>query len=104
MHTTFARTFALLSMKGEEMQEIFGYVNTIHNSFYHYLIYIHTTNIFILISFFVDARDAGSAPTNGPHTSTSRENGGIFASEGHISRRRIPFHLMPACNDLQVVR
>jgi hypothetical protein len=58
VHTMFARTFAL-SPKGVEMEEIFGYVNTIHNSFYHYLIYIHTTNIFILISFFKDGGDAG---------------------------------------------
>ena len=51
-----------------------------YSQFFHDdLIYIHTTNIFILISFFKDATDAGSAPTNGPHTSTSIGNGGIFA-------------------------
>ena len=77
---------------------------TLFTFFYHDLIYIHTTNIFILISFFKDGGDAGSSPTKRPHTSTSRGNGGIFAWAGHISRRRISFHhLMPARNDLQIV-
>jgi hypothetical protein len=71
--------------------------------FYHDLIYIHTTNIFILISFFKADGDAGKAPTNGPHTSTSRGNCGIFGWPGHTSQRRIPLHLMPACNYLQIV-
>jgi hypothetical protein len=52
--------------------------------FYDDLIYIHTTNIFILISFFKDGRDAGEAPTREPHTSNSRGNCGIFAYGGHI--------------------
>ena len=72
--------------------------------FYHDLIYIHTTNIFILISFFKADGDAGPAPTNGSRTSNSRGNSGIFGRPGHRSQRRIPLQaVMPACNDPQIV-
>jgi hypothetical protein len=72
--------------------------------FYHDLIYIHTTNIFILISFFKADGDAGQAPTNGSRTSNSRGNSGIFGRPGHRSQRRIPLQaVMPACNDPQIV-
>ena len=65
--------------------------------FYHDLIYIHTTNIFILI-FFKAVADAGPAPTNGSRTSNSRGNSGIFARPGHRSQRRIPLQVvMPVC-------
>jgi hypothetical protein len=72
--------------------------------FYHDLIYIHTTNIFILISFFKAEGDAGQALTNGSRTSNSRGNSGIFARPGHRSQRRIPLQaVMPECNDPQIV-
>jgi len=73
--------------------------------FYHDLIYIHATNIFILIFFFKAVGDAGQAPTNGSRTSNSRENSGIFTRPGHRSQRRISLQaIMPACNYPQIVR
>ena len=68
--------------------------------------YIHTTHIFILISFFKDRRYAGEAPTKGPPTSNLRGIGGIFAYGGHRWNRRIPLPLMPPCkfNDLHVIK
>ena len=53
------------------------------NYFYDDFIYIHTTHIFILISFFKDRKDAGQASTKGPCTSNFRGIGGIFAYGGH---------------------
>src|SRR3990170_2806676 len=57
--------------------------------FYHDLIYIHTTNIFILISFFKADGDAGQTPTNGSLTSNSRGNSGIFGRS--LSRISVSF-------------
>ena len=73
--------------------------------FYDDLIYIHTTNIFILISFFKDGDEMRDRLLPKDRIRALQEEiAGFLLTAGHISRkRRIPLHLMPACNDLQIV-
>ena len=61
-----------------------------YSQFLHHYRYLVTQLIHMHIDLLLNSSErCGSSPTNGPHTSTSRGNNGIFARPGHRSQRRI---------------